>query len=91
MSLFLNINELLESESTRFATVKQSHKWISKIGDTAQDIGIDFSASVEKSKHKIIKQKKENLLKKLKQYDFLISKNLYFEEKEEFPMLQLDF
>ena len=64
---------------------------MSKIGDVEQEYDIENSASSQKNPNKKIKQKTEELLGKLKNYDFLVSKNVYFEEPEEFPKLELDF
>jgi len=61
------------------------------LGDLEQDFDGDSHSANELSENSVIKKKAKKLLNRLNNYDFLVSKNLYFEEKEQFPKLQLDF
>lgn len=77
--------------TSRFGTAKLSFKWISKIGDVEQDLDLDNPDSIDDSSQNKYAKKKSSLLDKLKDYDYLVSTNIFIAEDDNFPKLQLDF
>lgn len=64
---------------------------MSKIGDVEQEIDFDGAESGDASNTSGFSKSKNRLLRKLKNYDYLIAKNIYLEDEVELPQLQLDF
>jgi hypothetical protein len=64
---------------------------MSKIGDIEQEIDPEGMESGDASNTSKFSKSKNNLLRKLKNYDYLVAKNIYIEEEVELPQLQLDF